>query len=204
MNDQPEKQQLWKIYGIIMGVMLGGAALILGAQSAWNSLQQNLAKSASPSPSPTQSLAPTLTDTSPPSQPVASKTLTQQEAVNLINRYLEAKARIFAPPFDRQLAASLTTGSVYNDMVKPGGSIDWLQQNSAYYQYGIREAEATGYFSGTPNEAQVEVFIKENVSFYMNGRFDRANTNSGRYRFNLKLENGTWKIADRRSIDDRE
>jgi hypothetical protein len=44
MNDQTDKQKLWKIYGILMGVMVGGSVLILGGQAAWNAVQQNLAK----------------------------------------------------------------------------------------------------------------------------------------------------------------
>jgi hypothetical protein len=45
MNDQQEKTKLWKIYGILMGVMVGGAVLILGGQAAWNAIQQNMSKS---------------------------------------------------------------------------------------------------------------------------------------------------------------
>jgi len=44
MNDENEKTQLWKVYGILMGVMVGGALLILGGQAAWNALQQNTPK----------------------------------------------------------------------------------------------------------------------------------------------------------------
>ncbi|CAD5979521.1 serine/threonine protein kinase [Planktothrix agardhii CCAP 1459/11A] len=44
MNDQQEKTKLWKIYGILMGVMVGGAVLILGGQAAWNAIQQNMSK----------------------------------------------------------------------------------------------------------------------------------------------------------------
>jgi hypothetical protein len=44
MNDQQEKTKLWKVYGILMGVMVGGALLILGGQAAWNAIQQNMSK----------------------------------------------------------------------------------------------------------------------------------------------------------------
>lgn len=44
MNDQQEKTKLWKVYGILMGVMVGGAVLILGGQAAWNAIQQNMSK----------------------------------------------------------------------------------------------------------------------------------------------------------------
>ena len=45
MNDQTDKQKLWKIYSILMGVMVGGAVLILGGQALWNAIQQNFTKS---------------------------------------------------------------------------------------------------------------------------------------------------------------
>ena len=44
MNDQQEKTKLWKIYGILMGVMVGGSLLILGGQAAWNAVQQNMSR----------------------------------------------------------------------------------------------------------------------------------------------------------------
>lgn len=44
MSDQQEQTKLWKVYGILMGVMVGGAVLILGGQAAWNAIQQNTPK----------------------------------------------------------------------------------------------------------------------------------------------------------------
>ncbi|CAD5979512.1 serine/threonine protein kinase [Planktothrix agardhii CCAP 1459/11A] len=197
MDDSTEKQKLWKIYGILMGVMVGGAVLILGGQAAWNTIQQNLAKSNTPSNSTTQSLTSTPNNITPSPQSAASNTLTQEEAVNLIERYLQAKEKIFAPPFDRQLAASLTTDTVYNDIVKPGGSIEWLQQNNAYYHYGRRSVQGTGYFSATDNKAEVEVSIEQVVYFYSNETLNKSTTDSSIYRFTLKQENGNWKISER-------
>ena len=67
MDDPTEKQKLWKIYGILMGVMVGGAVLILGSQAAWNSIQENLTKSNTPSNSTPQSLTPSPNSTVSPS-----------------------------------------------------------------------------------------------------------------------------------------
>ena len=197
MTNETDKQKLWKIYGILMGVMVGGTVLILGSQAAWNAIQQNLAKSNSPSHSATQSLTSTPNNIISPPQPSVSNNLTQQEAINLINRWLDAKAKIFAPPFDRQLAASFTTDTVYYDIVKPEGSMDWLQKNNAYYQYGSRSVQGTGYFSATGNKAEVEVAIKQEVYFYSNGTLNKSTADSNIYRFTLKQENRTWKISDR-------
>ncbi|MCC3572753.1 MAG: DUF4101 domain-containing protein [Microcoleus sp. PH2017_40_RAT_O_B] len=138
--------------------------------------------------------------TSPNPVPQANS-LTKEESVNLIKSWQQAKSRIFGPPFDRQLAASLTTGKVYEDIVKPEGSIDWLQKNNAYYQFRKQEAQATGYFNQVGSIAEVEVSIAEDYTLYINGAIDKSETNLKTYRFILNLENGTWKIADRQAKD---
>jgi serine/threonine-protein kinase len=82
MNDeQQEKRKLWKVYGIFMGIMVGGAVLILGGQAAWNALQRNLAKSTVSTPNPSteatkiesNSQVNTSTPSSPSSSPVSSQ-----------------------------------------------------------------------------------------------------------------------------------
>jgi serine/threonine-protein kinase len=70
----------------------------------------------SPNPPPSNNFAPT------PSQPTPSTpSITSQEAVALINKWLAAKPRIFGRSYDRQLAGRLTTGERYRTTI---GSID--------------------------------------------------------------------------------
>ena len=123
---------------------------------------------------------------------------TEDEAVGLIRNWIQAKKSVFASPFDRQLAANLTTGTLYYDITKPGGSLDWLQSNNAYYQFGTQTVNPTGKFSATGNQATIEVKVTEDRTFYVNGKVDAAQTNSKTsvLRYVLQLENGTWKIAD--------
>lgn len=124
--------------------------------------------------------------------------LTEDEAVSLIRNWLQVKKSVFASPFDRQAAASLTTGTLYYDITKPGGSIDWLQGNNSYYQFGTQSVEPTGKFSAMGEQASVEVRVTEDKTFYVNGRIDASQTNNKTktVRYSLQLENGTWKIAD--------
>ncbi len=203
MNDEQEKAKLWKSYKILMGIMLGGPVLILGGQQIWSTIQQNSANTINKESVSSNSSSTATSSTSNPSlqqtQPSTSNSLTKQDAVNLINGYLQAKDKIFAPPFDRQLVANLTTGKVSYDITKPEGSIDWLQRNNAYYRYGIRKAEPLEYFSINGNEAQIDVSITEEVSYSQNGILEPAKTNSDKYRYILKQENGIWKIADKKS-----
>ena len=129
---------------------------------------------------------------------VGQNTITQPEAVNLINTYLQAKARIFAPPFDLQLADSLLTGKAYEDRISgpEGGSVNDLQRNNAYYQYGVREAKFLGNFSVAGELVQIDVHIYEELTYYESGKPPSSTTNDKNYRVILQQKNGTWKIAE--------
>ncbi|MEA5580397.1 ARC6/PARC6 family protein [Nodularia harveyana UHCC-0300] len=200
MNEDQEKQKLWKIYGIILGVMLGGPLLIIGGQTVWNSIQPAIQTNSQSTPSAS------ISESSIPSSNVINNnlsantsSLSKLEAVNVINRYLIAKQRIFGPEFDRELAATVATGKVYKDIVRPGGRIDSLRQDNAYWKYGFQKAEPLAYFSHNGNYAEINVKISEELFYYENDRLKENKTNIQDYIFILKLEDGTWKIADRKS-----
>jgi hypothetical protein len=122
---------------------------------------------------------------------------TEQDAVNLVDQWLAAKAKIYAPPYATQLVASLTTGAVYEELMEPGGSIDWLRQNKAYYTYGSHKATSVGGFLSNDNMAQVDILVQQELSYYENGRLSRNEKVSEVYQFSFRLENGAWKISDR-------
>jgi ARC6-like, IMS domain len=46
MDENKQKSSLWKTYGILMGIMIGGSALILGGQSIWNNIREGQARAA--------------------------------------------------------------------------------------------------------------------------------------------------------------
>jgi ARC6-like, IMS domain len=46
MDENKQKSSLWKTYGILMGIMLGGSGLILGGQSIWNNIKEGQASQA--------------------------------------------------------------------------------------------------------------------------------------------------------------
>jgi hypothetical protein len=47
MDNEEQKSNLWKTYGILMGIMLGGSALILVGQLVWNNFQAEQSRQAS-------------------------------------------------------------------------------------------------------------------------------------------------------------
>jgi serine/threonine-protein kinase len=142
----------------------------------------------SPNPETSSNFAPV------PSQPTPS--ITSQEAITLIDNWLGAKARIFGRSYDRQLAGRLTTGERYRTTI---GSIDWLQNNNAYYEYFSYNVQPKRdvFVSGT--EANIEVNVTEDLILYVNGQVDPNQTTFGpktqSYRFFFEWVGDSWKIS---------
>jgi len=82
MSDQQEKTKLWKVYGILMGVMVGGAVLILGGQATWNAIQQNMSKASIENKPPSTSSLPLST---PPAPEVRSQTPSSTPSVSSVS-----------------------------------------------------------------------------------------------------------------------
>jgi serine/threonine protein kinase len=152
------------------------------------------------SPSATVSPTPSPTNANANTNKTAIAPLSESEAVDLVNNLVAAKNQMFAPPFDRQLLAELTTGEAYE---KRKGSIDWLQSNNAFYSYGDFKVSRAGSFGIQDNQANVTVEIFESPTLYVNGKIDRSQSqpSKGRYICNLKFEDGKWKIANLTKVD---
>jgi hypothetical protein len=138
-----------------------------------------------------------------PSVAPVSATLSQQEAVDLINRWLQAKADIFAPPFDQQQAINLTTGELLFSLMKPDGVLAWLKTNRAYYRYGVQKVDSVDRFLAVRDRATVEITLTEDRTLYLNGAVDpkRTDFSAQRIRFSLESIDGNWKIADYKTVD---
>ena len=121
--------------------------------------------------------------------------LSEADAVAIVNNLVASKNQMFAPPFDRQLLAELTTGEAYE---KRKGSIDWLQSNNAFYSYGEFTVSRAGSFGIQDNQANITVEIFESPTLYVNGKIDRTQSqpSRGRYICTLIFEGGKWKIAN--------
>jgi serine/threonine protein kinase len=146
-----------------------------------------------PSPSYSPTISPTPVTTSIP----VSEEFSAAHAQALTQRYLNAKSSIFAPPFDRQLAAELTTGKLNREINE---AINWMQANNGRYVYGFRSVGATGriYYSSNTS-AIADLRIIEQYNYYQNGREDPTQRNyyDKIIRWSFEKENGVWKISDR-------
>lgn len=141
-----------------------------------------------------------------PAQPVSytpNAGISQQQAVDLVNQWLQAKSEIFAPPFDSQSVQQLTTGELYRSLTEPEGAIAWLKDNEAYYRFGVQKVESVERFAAGPRKATVEIKITEDRTLYRDGQIDPSQTDfeTRLVRYNLESVDGGWKIADYKTVD---
>lgn len=138
-----------------------------------------------------------------PAQPPSSELITQQQAVELINQWLQAKQQIFAPPFNSQLVAQLTTGELYGELAKPDGTTTWLKNNNAYYRFGVQKVESVKRFVASADKATLEVSVTEDRTLYRNGKVDPSQTDfeTRLIRYSLQSVDGVPKIADYKTVE---
>lgn len=188
---------------------LSGVAVVIGffstnsPPSVVTQPEPSTSLSVTPSPSESQvkeTLVPTPSAPVPGQVPYFPQTasISQQEAVNLIAAWLKAKQVMFAPPYSREPATELTTGEQYVKTAGPNGSIDWLENNNAYYKYGVQNIDGVDRFVTNGNQATIQVRVSEDRTLYKNGNIDRNETDfkTRTARYNLQLVDGQWKIAD--------
>jgi serine/threonine-protein kinase len=122
----------------------------------------------------------------------------QADAKTLIGNWLQAKRVMFAPPYNRQPAAEFTTGRQYQDLVKPNGSIDWLEKNQARYEYSVQRIDGVEKFAAEGDRATIQVKVTEAETLYIRGKVDASKSGFDRLRvrYTLQRVDGQWKIAD--------
>ncbi len=126
----------------------------------------------------------------------------EQQAIALINRWLQAKGEVFAPPYDQQQVVDLTTGELLAALMRPNGVLNWLKTNRAYFQYGVQKVDGVERFAVARDRATMEINLTEERTLYLNGVIDPTRTDftSQRVRFTFVVDNGTWKIADYKTV----
>jgi hypothetical protein len=151
------------------------------------------------SPNPLPSSSPSISQAIPNS----SSSIVQEEAVNLVNAWLKAKRVMFAPPYNRQIAADLITGGQYEQVAGSNGSIDWLKSNNAYYKFGVQKIDGVDQFVASGEQATLQVKITEDRTLYKNGQIDPNETDfkTRVVVYNLQRINGRWKIASTRILN---
>ncbi|MDB9445482.1 protein kinase domain-containing protein [Anabaena sp. CS-542/02] len=134
------------------------------------------------------------------SQPVHN--ISQNEALQIVQSWYEAKPQIFGPSYDLDLVNQLATGNLYYKTTKPDGSVAWLQNNDAYYTYTTSQITGIEEFSNSGTRPYIKVRVFEDL--YLHGRRGIDRKNSGPYRgtftYVFEQENGVWKIYDYKKV----
>lgn len=126
-------------------------------------------------------------------------TLNQSDAKSLVEKWLNAKSDIFAPPFNRELVTQLTTGTLYRDITKRNGPLDWLRENNSYYVYRKSFLEKVWSFDNSNSQPSLKVSIFEDYTFY-NGNLNKSKSSAKTeiFTYFFSMKDGLWKIADYR------
>lgn len=142
-----------------------------------------------------------------PSESETASSINQQQAIQLVQSWLDSKPRIFAPPFDEDLLRRyiVTTSETFRLNSLNGGSMGWLKENDFYYTYDFSEVQEVLEFdvyrpaSRNIELAYIIVNISESLTQYdSRGRVVPENSGQSRRTFIYELaqENGQWKIYD--------
>jgi hypothetical protein len=214
-----ERTRIFRLLSVMISMLLvgGGIGLSVGTRQQPQSVSTNIRQPSTQIPSPSN-LAPVVI-TTPPS-PVATvmpkpspvpvitpePQISQDEAISLIQKWLEAKKTLFAPPFNRESAASLMTGKAYTDKIKGVSSngtqtsaSEWLEKNHYYRSYGLQRIDGIEKFEVSGSNAIIDVRMTEHSNLY-NAKGQLQKLKSGLYskiiRYILVKEDETIKISD--------
>jgi ARC6-like, IMS domain len=168
-------------------------------------------------PSPAPIVAPSPSDivkSDPDPVVTPSPEISQDEAVSLVQKWLETKKSLFSPPFDRDSAASIMTGKAYRDKVRgpssdgtPYSASEWLEKYAYYYIYGLQRVDAVKKLEVSGSNAVIDVQITEDVSLYnSNGELQKLKSGLEQkiVRYVLIKENESLKISDYNNLTNSE
>ena len=160
----------------------------------------------SPSPTPTPTLVPTPTPTvspTPTPAPSPQAPISEQQAVQIVQGWLDAKPRIFAPPFDESLLRKYIVNSseTFDKNKLSGGSMGWLRDNKYRYSYAFSKVASVVEFPVNPSRDSVSIRVEvyEDLTLYDSDNIivqDRSGRSTNTFRYVLAQENGTWKIYE--------
>lgn len=126
--------------------------------------------------------------------------LDSEKAVQLIREWQQAKRQIFAPPYDRRLGEELLTGQAYAKRIRQSdgseSSVDWLENNNAYYTYRSQAVDEVNHFQSLNDSAFLDVVISEARTLCLDSKAVQDNTAQDKMlvRYDFQYVEGKWKI----------
>lgn len=151
-------------------------------------------------PPPPTPIATASTIPSPPPNPTSSSDAVafENEAKELVQSYLSAKKDIFGKSYNKNAAKVYTTGLLLQDIIKPGGSVDWLSSNGYHYTYSKSKVDRV-WSSANDANPRILVRVTEDRTLYrQDGNIDSSQTgeSTANFIYYLTKEDGKWKIRD--------
>ena len=198
------------VMGGVIGVCVLGGLLIIDRKETQPQTAV-VQQSTSPAPAQIPASSNQVISASPVNSSVdsnisTSSPITRDAALALVNKWQESKKYIFAPPYNHELGAQLTTGEAYRKNISyDGSSRDWLVSNNAYYRYGVQSIDSVGAFAANGDQATIEIAMTEDRTFYKNGKVvNDENTAFDKrlVRYSLQMSDGQLKISDYKTVKD--
>lgn len=124
--------------------------------------------------------------------------LNDTSATQFLEKWLNAKKTIFAPPYDLNQIDIMTTGKLKADLLSSNGSLQWLIDNNAYYRYNIQRINKIVSLTIKENKATLVADIYEEGTLYLNDRVIEKDSYARnlRNKYDLLFVDAEWKIAD--------
>jgi len=137
---------------------------------------------------------------------ISKNTLSQDQALEIVKKWYQAKPKMFAPPFDTNLVEQLTTGKLYQKMISSDPEVSpiaWLRTHNSYYTYNRSEIRNVLDFSNSGEHPYIKVKVFEELYLHAPNRIDTANSGSyqGNFMYFFTNENGVWKIYDYQKVN---
>ncbi len=138
-------------------------------------------------------------------QQSAPSSISQAQAEQVVQSWLQAKRTLMAPPYDFQVAHAVTTGPLLTDLTKSDGPVRWLANNSSEYRFGVQKIEQINRFVANGDQANIEAWVIEDRTLYKNGVIDSNQTDfkTRLTNYTLQREGGEWKVYDYKNISSR-
>jgi ARC6-like, IMS domain/Domain of unknown function (DUF4352) len=139
-----------------------------------------------------------------------NSSISRKAALAIVKKYITAKSKLFAAPYDKNLGAELLTGKIYRDKIDKGGSdgdsecnnpddclssIDWLIKYEGQYSYGNQRINSIDSFESNGDTATLTLTTTESRTLHKSGKKTRSGETS-QSTFELVLEDGSIKISD--------
>lgn len=128
--------------------------------------------------------------------------LSRDEALEIVQNWYKAKPQIFGLPFNQSLVEKYATGKLYQDTLKPNGSIDWLRSNSSHYTYGYSQINKIVSFQNSEVRPSMMVNISEEL--HLHGPrgigWQNSKTYNADFIYFFTEDNGVWKISEYRKV----